>query len=203
VRLAAAAGLGLGLGLITGLPLGVINVAIVDAAAARRLRYATGLGLGGGAADAVHATLAFVGIGRLLLERPDLSRGLAVVAALVITTYAVVAWRRHRQAPEATAEATVPSSIARGIATGAALTLPNPGALAAWVAVATSVWPHATTTEACTVGGSVGLGSMLWFVLLARGIGRVRPDHPALSFVPRIALVVLVGMAAAGVLRTL
>jgi len=48
-----AAGLGLGLGVVTGMPLGVINVAIVDAATAGRRRFATGLGLGGGAADAI------------------------------------------------------------------------------------------------------------------------------------------------------
>ena len=203
MRLAAAAGLGLGLGVVTGLPLGVINVAIVDAAAAKRLRYATGLGLGGGAADAVHATLAFIGVGRLLLARPDLLRGLAVVAAIMITTYAVVAWRRHRRAPEATPATTTPRSLAHGIATGVALTLPNPGALAAWVAVATAVWPHATTVEACTLGLSVGLGSMLWFVLLARGVGRVRPDHPALRFVPRSALVLLVAIACSGVISAL
>jgi len=203
VSLAVAAGLGVGLGIVTGMPLGVINVAIVDAAVAKRRRYATGLGLGGGAADAVHATLAFVGVGRLLLARPDLLRGLAVAAAIAITTYAVVAWRRHRRAPEATPELATPGSLAHGIATGAALTLPNPGALAAWVAVATAVWPRATTTEACTIGVAVGLGSMLWFVLLARAIGRVRPDHPALRFVPRSALVLLVAIAAVGVLGTL
>ena len=203
MSLLAAAGLGLGLGVITGVPLGVINVAIVDAAAARRLRHAMGLGLGGGAADALHATLAFIGVGRLLLARPDLLRGLAAVAATVITTYAVVAWRRHRGAPQPTWGGPPTNSLARGIAAGAALTLPNPGALAAWVAVATSVWPHATTVEACTIGLSVGAGSMLWFVLLARGVGRVRPDHRALRFVPRFALGLLVAIAAVGVLRTL
>ena len=52
-----AAALGLGLGIVTGMPLGVVNVAIVDAAVAGRTRFATGIGVGGalglGGADAV------------------------------------------------------------------------------------------------------------------------------------------------------
>src|SRR5690606_22150843 len=56
----AAAALGVGLGAVTGMPIGVVNVAIVDAAVRGERRFATGIGIGGALADAGHAALAFI-----------------------------------------------------------------------------------------------------------------------------------------------
>jgi len=94
VNIALAAGLGFTLGVVTGLPLGVINVSIVEAATSQRRRLAIGIGLGGGLADTAHAALAFIGVGRLVTARPDLVRILALSAAALIVSYAVLAWRR-------------------------------------------------------------------------------------------------------------
>ncbi|MEO8706480.1 MAG: LysE family transporter [Kofleriaceae bacterium] len=194
----AQAALGLGLGFVTGMPLGVINVAIVDSAAAGRRRFATGLGLGGAAADTIHAGLAFVGVGRLVTARPELVRWLAVAAAVLIIGYAVLAWRRRRGVVRVTSD---DSRMVHGVTTGAALTLPNPGALAAWVAVAASLWPDATPVDAGVIAAGVGVGSAVWFTLLARFISGVRPDHWAIVAIPRIALVALVAIAVVGLVR--
>jgi arginine exporter protein ArgO len=200
-----AAGLGLGLGVVTGMPLGAINVAIVDAAMAGQRRFAIGLGLGGAAADAIHAMLAFAGVGRVVTADPALVRGLAIAAALAIFAYAVVAWRRRRAAAEPRVGTWMADDVAlaRGLATGLVLTLPNPGALAAWVAVAASVWADAALLDAALLAGGVGVGSALWFTMLARWIGRVRPGHPTLAWVPRAALILLLGVAVVGVFRAL
>jgi len=194
-----AAGLGLGLGVVTGIPLGVINVAIVDAATAGRRRFASGLALGGGAADAIHAMLAFTGVGRVVTADPTLVRGLAIGAAVAIVAYAVIAWRGRRPIAPATSDI----HLTRGLLSGFLLTLPNPGALAAWVAVAASVWSDATPLEAALIAGGVGAGSALWFTLLASWISRVRRDHRALAVIPRVALVLLVAIAVAGVVRAM
>lgn len=203
MSLAAAAALGLGLGVITGMPLGVINVAIVEAALARRRADAAGLGVGGALADTAHALLAFAGLGRLVTARPELVRGLAIAAAAVIVTYAAIAWRRP--APDTTADAVRtaprPTGVARAILAGLLLTLPNPGALAAWVAVAAVLWPAATTAEAIAIAVGVGAGSAAWFLTLGRLVARTRPDHPWLRHVPRVAVVALVAIAIAGVAR--
>lgn len=191
-----AAALGVALGALTGMPLGVVNVALVDAAVARHRRYAIGIGLGGAAADTVHALLAFLGIGRLITAHPEWLRALAAAAAAIIVGYAAATWRRQHVAKQVT-----DGSLPRGIAAGLALTLPNPGALSAWAAVAATVWPAATTCEAIAFAAGVGAGSAAWFTLLARLVAKVRPDHPALRHVPRIALVVLVAIAIAGVIR--
>jgi threonine/homoserine/homoserine lactone efflux protein len=217
--LVAAAGLGLGLGGATSMSPAVINVSIVDAAAAGRRRFATGLGLGGAAADVIHAALAFSGVGRLMTADPRLVHGLAIAAAAVIVGYAVMTWRRRRATASrarAPAEPAAPSpptaggaapasagGVGRGIATGFMLTLPNPAALGAWVAVAAAVWRDAELPEACVIAGGVGAGSALWFTLLARWISGVRRDHPALAIVPRVSLIVLLVIAAIGVARAL
>ncbi|MDQ3368910.1 MAG: LysE family transporter [Myxococcota bacterium] len=196
--LLVAAGLGLALGIVTGMPLGVVNVAIVEAALAGKRRFATGIGVGGALADTLHAGVAFVGMGRLVTARPDLVRGLAIAAAILIVGYAIIAWRQRPAATPSDA-----SSATRGAVTGFLLTLPNPGALAAWVAVAAAVWPTASLAEAITVGVGVGVGSAAWFAVLARWIGTLPRDHAAVRLLPRIALVALVGIAAYGVIRVL
>jgi arginine exporter protein ArgO len=95
------------------------------------------------------------------------------------------------------------TSLVRGVATGLVLTLPNPAALAAWVAVAASVWPHAAPLEAASTAGGVGVGSALWFTALARWVGRVRRDHPVLTWIPRVAAILLIAIAVTGALRAL
>lgn len=202
----SAAGIGLGLGMVTGMPLGVVNVAIVDAATADRRRFALGLGLGGGLADASHAMLAFAGVGRVVTADPELVRLLAIGAAIAISAYAVVAWRGRRRGSGEASSADAPPprvQLRHGLAAGCLLTLPNPAALAAWVAVAASVWPDASLALAAVIAAGVGGGSALWFGLLARWVARVRPDHPALAVIPRAALVLLVAIAAIGVVRAL
>ena len=190
-------GLGFGLGVVTGMPLGVINVALVDAATSGRARFAVGLGLGSALADSVHAALAFAGVGRLVTAAPVVTRGLAIGAAAAIVAYAITAWRQRR-IPTTKDRA---DRRARGLATGIALTLPNPGALAAWVAVAAALWPDARPLDAIAVAAGVGTGSALWFTALARGARRIPPDHRALRIVPKLALGVLVAIAITGVVR--
>jgi threonine/homoserine/homoserine lactone efflux protein len=212
---ARAAGFGAGLGVATSMSPAVINVSVVDAAAAGRRRFATGLGLGGAAADTVHAALAFAGVGRLVLAEPALVRTLAIIAAIAIVAYAAVVWRRRRAprglaasmteppAPAASASGEPGLPLARGVATGFALTLINPAALGAWVAVAAAAWPDSTPLEAAVIAGGVGAGSAVWFALLARWIGRLRRDHPVLAWVPRASLVLLIAIAVVGVVRVL
>jgi threonine/homoserine/homoserine lactone efflux protein len=193
-----AAGLGLGLGVVTGMPLGVINVAVIDAASAGARRFATGIGVGGAIADTAHATLAFAGVGHVVTEHPEWMRALAIIAAIAIAIYVIVAWRRRPTA--ATRDDRGPL---RGIVTGALLTLPNPGALGAWVAVAASVWPHASLVAAVVLGVGVGVGSAAWFAVLAWLITRIPPNHAAVRIISRAALVALVAIAIVGVVRAL
>jgi threonine/homoserine/homoserine lactone efflux protein len=192
-ELAAAAGLGLGLGVVTGMPLGVVNVAIIDAAARGRMAFAIGIGLGGAFADAVHAALAFVGAGRLAAASPAWTRAMGIAAAVLIAGYAIAAWRGR-------AVTTAPPR-AYGVVTGVLLTLPNPAALAAWLAVAVALWPTISTAGAIVLALGVGLGSAAWFTVLARWIAALPLDHRFRRVAPRVAILLLVAIAALGVVR--
>jgi len=193
--LAAASALGLGLGVVTGMPIGVVNVAIVDAATRGEQRFATGIGLGGAFADTIHSSLAFVGVGHLLALDASVSRAMAIVAALVIGTYVVSALRRDESL-------TVPTRRAStGVTTGILLTLPNPAPLAAWAAIASAVWPTIRLVPALVVGVSVGIGSAAWFTLLARTISKLPRGGRAARWLPKIALGLLATLAIAGVIR--
>ena len=175
IELAVAALAGLALGVVTGMPLGVVNVAVADAAAAGRTRFAIGIGIGGAIADAIHAALAFVGIGRVVTERPAWTHAMAIVAACSICAYVAFALvRRRRPTPDV-------RRPTPGILLGLALTLPNPGALAAWVAVAAALWPTSSLAGALVLAAGVGVGSALWFAMLARWVARARNPAAALA----------------------
>jgi len=191
---AIAAGLGIVLGAVTGMPIGVVNVAIVDAALRGEKRFATGIGIGGAIADTVHSALAFVGIGHLVAAYPTWNRVLAIAAAVLIIGYALFGARRITAAkPRA----------GSGILTGLALTLPNPAPLAAWAAVAASIWPSITTPLALVLAVGVGVGSAAWFALLAHWIAALPRDGRVARTLPKIALVLLVAVALVGVARLL
>ena len=180
------------LGVVTGLPLGVLNVSIAEAAAAGRVRFAVQVGIGGALADMVHAALAFGGVGRLVVAKPEWTRVMAVVAAGVIVAYVASVWRRRRS-PEPE-----PEPDHRGLLVGILLTLPNPAALGAWVAVAAALWPGIALPAAIALAIGVGLGSAVWFAVLARFIAK-RPRVG--GWVSRIGLVALVAIGAAGIVR--
>jgi arginine exporter protein ArgO len=205
VSILAAAGLGLGLGIVTGMPLGVANIAIVDAATSRRPRFAAGLAIGGALADSVHSALAFAGVGRFVTSDPELVRVLACVSAAVIVAYAIYSWRRRAVDPRASREVINGDDrgVVRGFMTGVVLTLPNPAALAAWVALAGLVWPDAMIAEGVLLGVGVLVGTAAWFSLLARWTSRIPRDHKAIVIFPRVALVIFVAIAAIGVARVI
>jgi threonine/homoserine/homoserine lactone efflux protein len=160
------------------MPIGVVNAAIVEAALADRTRFAIGIGLGGALADAIHATLAFAGIGHL---DPACSRTLTLIAAAAILVYVIIAWR---------AKPTTHRSLAHGFPTGLLLTLPNPAALGAWLTVAAMLPPQ----PAIVVGAGVGIGSAAWFTVLARFVAKHR-DHRVACALPKVALLILIAIA--------
>jgi arginine exporter protein ArgO len=169
------------------MPLGIINVAIVQAASSGRGRFATGIGLGGALADTAHAAIAFVGVGRVIAAHPAWTRGLAIAAACIVLGYVALAWR---------ARPAQPRERGSGIVTGLLLTLPNPAALGAWIAVAGALWPQISTADALVLAAGVGVGSAGWFTLLARWMA-----NRAVGWLPRAALVLIAAIAIAGVIR--
>lgn len=190
---AGAAILGLVLGVVTGMPLGVVNVAIVEAATRGERRFAIQIGFGGAIADGIHAAIAFVGVGRVAHALPE--RAMAAVAAATVLGYALLALRRQQS------ETAPPRRY--GVVTGLLLTLPNPAALGAWIAVAAALWPTIDLAPAVMLALGVGIGSAVWFALLARFVAALPASHPIVRWLPRVAIAMLVAIAAFGLVRAL
>jgi putative LysE/RhtB family amino acid efflux pump len=194
-----AIGIGLVLGAATGIPLGVVNVAVVEAATRISPRQATAIGVGGALSDGIHAALAFAGIAPMLSRYPDVRRAMLGVSAAVVIGYAALVWRRH--APQRTAEAPPTArSLWRAIGLGASLTLPNPAALAAWIGVAGLV-PHQRLTVGVTAAAAVAVGSAGWFAVLARLAGRRALGGSTARWFARGCSVLLVILVVVAVIR--
>lgn len=190
---AGAAVLGVVLGVVTGMPIGVVNVAIVEAATRGERRFAIQIGLGGALADTAHAAIAFIGVGRVAHALPE--RAMAFASAAIVLGYALLALRRSH------VDAAPPRRY--GVVTGLVLTLPNPAALGAWIAVAAALWPTIDLVPASVLALGVGAGSALWFTLLARVVAALPPSHPLVRWLPRVAIAMLVAIAAFGIVRAL
>ncbi len=201
IDVAAAAGLGIVLGAATGVPLGVVNVSVVEAASRAGRAHAAAIGAGGALADTVHAGLAFVGVAPRLEAHRELLRVLEVVSAAVVIVYAIVIWRGRAATSRRRTASPEQAGIARGVLLGLGLTLPNPAPLAAWIAVAGALLPDASTAAAIAAALGVGIGSALWFALLARLAGRRSSSVFVTRWLPRIVGVVLAAIAIVAVVR--
>jgi threonine/homoserine/homoserine lactone efflux protein len=193
ISLVVAFASGLALGAATGIPLGVVNLSVVEAAARRGRAHATAIGIGGAIADTVHAGLAFVGIAPVLDAHPETLKVLAAVSAAIVLGYAVVIMRGR-------ARARTPRR-AGGVLLGLMLTLPNPAPLAAWIAVAGAILPGAAPPVGIAAALGVGLGSAAWFALLAHLAARGRSSPILTRWLPRAVAIVFVAIAIVAVAR--
>ena len=195
IPLLAAFASGVALGAATGIPLGVVNLSVVEAATRAGRAHATAIGIGGAIADTIHAGLAFVGIAPVLDAHPSAMRVMAAVSAVIVIGYAIVVMRSRELVRPST------SSGRTGIVVGLVLTLPNPAPLAAWIAVAGAILPGAPPAIGIAAAIGVGLGSAAWFALLAHLAARGRSSALVTRWLPRAVALVFVAIAIAAVAR--
>ncbi len=155
--------MGLALGALTSLPVGVANVAVVEAGLRAGRRRALWVAAGGATADTAHASLAFVGIGSAAARYHAATGIFFLVSGAIVAGYGILAVRVGGGPGAAAAPA---RSNPRAYGTGLALTLFNPAALLAWVAVAGAL-PPAGAVSAVATGVGVGLGAFAVFSALA------------------------------------
>lgn len=159
-------------GALTGVPIGPVNVAVIDAAYRHTIRRAVAVGLGGACGDGLYSALGVLGVTPVLRTYPAVPPILYAVSGVVLLIYG---FRTARSQPVPTTLPTpttpVPETSRReawsGFTTGLALILLNPAAIVTWVVIMGSIIPDSTHFEgmACTVG--VMVGSFAWFALVA------------------------------------
>jgi len=165
--------IGVAAGALTGVPIGPVNVAVIDAAYRHTLRRAIAVGLGGAVADSLYAGLGVLGVTPVLRTYPSVPPILYAVSGVVLLGYGFITARSsppsstpHGSA-EMKAQKTPGQEMWAGFTVGLALIVLNPAAIVTWVVIMGSMIPEATRPEglACAVG--VFCGSFGWFSLVA------------------------------------
>jgi threonine/homoserine/homoserine lactone efflux protein len=161
--------IGAALGALTGVPIGPLNVAIIDAAYRHHLRRAIAVGLGGAVADLAYASLGILGLGQLLTAHAAVPPILYSVSGVVLIVYGVLTVRAQPVDPGVAGQDDVAgkSYFWGGFGMGIALILLNPATLITWVVIVGSAMADTTRSEGLAAALGIGAGSAFWFIVVA------------------------------------
>ena len=194
--------IGAAAGAITGVPIGPVNVAVIDAAYRYTMRRAFAVGLGGALADCLYAGLGVLGVTPVLRTYPSIPPLLYLASGIVLLGYGFLTARSQPVAPAQPSPDETRESAATlhrrelwsGFTVGAGLIILNPAAIVTWVVIMGQIIPDATVPEgiACSIG--VACGSFGWFALVAYVTHKgksVLGDKAA--WIPRLVGIALMG----------
>jgi threonine/homoserine/homoserine lactone efflux protein len=167
---------GLIAGAVTGVPIGPVNVAVIDAAYRHTLRRAIAVGLGGACADGLYSALGVLGVTPALRTYPTVPPILYGVSGVVLLAYGFMTARSKPVTPHPDEAAKVVEQsreMRSGFTLGLALILLNPAAIVTWVVVMGAVVEQIADFDQitplngimCSLG--VVVGSFGWFALVA------------------------------------
>jgi len=192
-------------GALTGVPIGPVNVAVIDASYRHTMRRAMGVGLGGAIADAFYAGLGIIGVTPVLAKISWMLPILYSVSGVVLLVYGFLTARSQPVTPAVPEEPLSASQAAiiakrelgEGMKVGVALIILNPAAMVTWVVIIGQLLPTIDNNWeglACAIG--VFAGSFGWFALVAYLTHKgkhVLGDKAA--WIPRVVGIALMGYA--------
>jgi threonine/homoserine/homoserine lactone efflux protein len=163
--------IGFAAGVLTGIPIGPVNVAVIDAAYRHTLRRAIAVGMGGALADCLYATLGVLGVTPVLKANPSVPPVLYGISGLILVGYGFLTARSRPVTPASSEAPRAPNpskEMWSGFTVGLALIALNPAALITWVVILGSILPDdATTTNGLSLAVGVLVGSFIWFSAVA------------------------------------
>jgi threonine/homoserine/homoserine lactone efflux protein len=164
--------IGIAAGALTGVPIGPVNVAVIDAAYRHTLRRAIAVGIGGAIADGLYAALGLVGVAPILNRYELIKPILFAVSGVVLLIYGFFTARSQPVAPATDSSGSQnklesKKEMREGFFTGLLLIILNPAAIVTWVVIMSTIIPEPTLGNgiACAIG--VMVGSFGWFALVA------------------------------------
>ena len=162
--------IGVAIGAVTGIPIGPVNVAVIDAAFRHTMRRALAVGLGGAVADGLYAGAGILGVGPWLNGHPSIPPVLYGISGVVLIVYGVLTARTQPVAA-APADAPHPPAAANemwsGFTVGLLLIVLNPAALVTWVLIVGSFLGDADRLSGLGAVLGIFVGSFGWFLLVA------------------------------------
>ena len=161
--------IGIAAGALTGVPIGPVNVAVIDAAYRHTLRRAIAVGLGGACADGLYSGLGVLGVTPRLKMYPSIPPILYAVSGVVLLIYGFFTARSQPVTPAQTdvAAARPDNEMWSGFRVGLLLIVLNPAAIVTWVVIMGTMIPEASTINGIFCSAGVMLGSFGWFTLVA------------------------------------
>jgi arginine exporter protein ArgO len=162
--------IGIVIGVVTCIPIGVANVAVIDAAYRHNVMRALAVGLGGAVADGIYSSLGILGIGPLLDDYPDVPPILYGVSGVVLIVYGFTVARSQPFAqPETVSRAptTAGQHLAAGFILGVLVTMLNPSAVITWVVIVGSYAAGVSLTDGIAWVAGIVVGSFVWFCVVA------------------------------------
>ncbi len=161
--------LGVLIGAATGIPIGPVNVAVIDAAYRHNVRRAVAVGFGGAVADLVYALIGIVGVGPMLVKNPSVPPILYAISGVVLIVYGILTVRAQAvdPAPAGASEENSARDLWGGFLLGVGLIFLNPATLVTWVVIVGAAMAGVTFAEGISAAIGIGVGSLGWFTLVA------------------------------------
>ncbi len=162
--------IGFAAGALTGVPIGPVNVAVIDAAYRYTLRRALAVGAGGAIADALYCAAGVAGVTPVLRSNPSIPPVLYAISGVVLLGYGILTVRTRPMVPVQHESAPPPRASREawsGFKIGITLIVLNPAAIVTWVVIVGSFIPNASQLEGLITAAGVLVGSFAWFALVA------------------------------------
>ena len=196
--------LGAAIGALTGVPIGPVNVAIIDAAYRHTLLRGLAVGLGGAIGDFFFSGAAMLWVGPHVIGQPGVKPVLFAISGVVLILYGILTVRSRPPSTPSIAPHSVPPSheFWNGLTVGLGLIVLNPAAIVTWVVVVGSHLNDLSSLEALGAAIGVFLGSFAWFAFVAfiADKGKQFMGERAL-WIMRIVGVALIGYGAYSIFR--
>jgi threonine/homoserine/homoserine lactone efflux protein len=160
-------------GVLTGVPIGPVNVAVIDAAYRHTMRRALGVAIGGAVADGLYAGVGLVWVTPLLEQYPSVPPILYAISGIVLMVYGFLTARSSPMQPGAPPDPSPPpeghngKEMWQGFTVGLWLIVLNPAAVLTWVVIMGRIIPTPSTINALACTAGVIAGSFGWFAVVA------------------------------------
>ena len=155
-------------GAVTGIPIGPVNIAVIDTAYRHHLKRAIAVALGGALADMLYALIGILWFGPLVKTRPHIPPILYAFSGVALIIYGIMILRSRPVGPRSDDDDSGSKAYFwSGLALGFALIIFNPSTLLAWVVFFGTWMADVGKMNGVSAAVGIGAGSFLWFAFVA------------------------------------